>query len=351
MASTRCNQKKNLYSCGFGVAVLVGLFGACQDIESVKVIPDSSEGGPAASGSNHAGASGAAGTSNVDFPDASQAEDAMSDAPADVELPDLTHGLPGPRMVRVRTPDGDSYYIDSTEVTQSQYQAFLTDISTVDFQPELPAFCKENESYSPPLRPEGEPAGGVKYCPDNVFLPDTTPNLPMVCVDWCDAQAYCKWAGKRLCGRVGGGANDVSAALSDANKDEWYNACSNGGKTKYPYGDMFDRNRCNTSESKTGFDADGKSVLANAGSKMGCNGTTPPFNQIFDMSANVEEWEDACLPSPDIATVFSCGTRGSYYYYSPENNVQVEGCDVAALFTALIASSPVVGFRCCHDGP
>jgi hypothetical protein len=54
-----------------------------------------------------------------------------------------------------------------------------------------------------------------------------------VCVDWCDAHAYCKPVGKRLCGKIGGGPN-LYADYASASSSEWYRACSSGGSFTYP---------------------------------------------------------------------------------------------------------------------
>jgi Sulfatase-modifying factor enzyme 1 len=37
------------------------------------------------------------------------------------------------------------------------------------------------------------------------------PANPVACVDWCDAFAYCRSIGKRLCGAFGGGVHVASA--------------------------------------------------------------------------------------------------------------------------------------------
>ena len=334
---------------GLGLFLSFAMFTACQDLERIGVSPEPSSTGPAASTSSHAGAAGAAGSSNPDLPDASNADDARPDVPADVELPDLTVGLPGPKMVRIRAPNGQSYYIDSTEVSQGHYQKFLESVETAGFQPALPSFCDSNTSYRPPLREPGEQFNTFVHCPDGGFTPTDTPDLPMVCVDWCDAQAYCQWAGKRLCGQVGGGGVEVAGTnLVDPNVDQWYNACSNGGKTKFQTGDVFDAAKCNA-KNHVPAPAQLDDVLEDVGGSPLCTGAEPPFNRVYDLSGNVGEWEDACAPFPTSPVSYRCQIRG--YNGSTQEQDLILACNKGGMLTVSYSTSLDVGIRCCHDGP
>jgi len=116
--------------------------------------------------------------------------------------------LPGPPMI-----NAGGFCIDTTEVTQAQYKAFL-DAKGTDFSGQ-PSMCASRPYAS---------SGG----PGCVWSPSTTPNLPVMCIDWCQASAYCKWAGKRLCGKIGGGATPLSDFASTT-VDQWYKACTVNG--------------------------------------------------------------------------------------------------------------------------
>ncbi|NUQ74441.1 MAG: SUMF1/EgtB/PvdO family nonheme iron enzyme [Polyangiaceae bacterium] len=203
-----------------------------------------------------------------------------------------------------------AYCIDSTEVTRAQYSAFL------DTGPELnqPAPCDANDSFVPT----------VKWPP----LPPQK-DLPVVGVDFCDAAAFCAWAGKRLCGAVGGGTIDTAGA-DDPSKGQWINACGDGGAQKYPYGNEYDSGACN------GFDyGAGKPVkVQNAG---GCEGGIPG---IFDMSGNVREWEDACTGS-------DCRVRGGSFDSSGAADGELP-CG-GQMVLGRLESDEFTGFRCCRD--
>ena len=66
----------------------------------------------------------------------------------------------------------------------------------------------------------------------------------MVCVDWCDARAYCAGVRKRLCGKIGRGTN-ATTDYANAATSEWYRACSSSGVNAYPYGNTRDASACN----------------------------------------------------------------------------------------------------------
>jgi formylglycine-generating enzyme required for sulfatase activity len=238
-------------------------------------------------------------------------------------------------MVRVSSAQGVAYCIDSTEVTQAQYAAFVKASEGVKVGSEHPA-CSLNlySGYTPHV---GE--GG---CANEAFYtPETTPDASVGCVDWCDAFAYCKWAGKRLCGRVGGGAVKEGQE-NDAGESQWYNACSQGGKTKFPYGDTYDGSRCSGKDAVKGSTEEEKlAYLAKAGKD--CHGSVSPFDQLLDLSGNRGELEDACQGE---GPTDGCRVRGGAYGTGEEG---LSCATAEGFFSRTGDYSPQIGFRCCLD--
>jgi formylglycine-generating enzyme len=192
--------------------------------------------------------------------------------------------LAGPAMVAVPSPGGTEYCVDSTEVTMAQYQAFLD----ADPAVEQPAWCGDNATFAPLAEAQCEGAND----------PAARPDHPVSCVDACDAWAYCVWAGKHLCGRMGGGPlGTESGEENDASASEWYSACSGMGENDYAYGDSWEIDTCNAGPE------DFETVVppAEVASFPDCHGTDPPFDGIFDMSGNVSEWIDACDETGGVA--------------------------------------------------
>ena len=118
-----------------------------------------------------------------------------------------------------------------------------------------------------------------KHWPDGVCPPDKATH-PVVYVNWHDARAYAEWAGLHL--------------LSEA---QWEKAARGGlqipnpqnpgelvdnpnPRRRYPWGDEFDKSRCNTDESGTG---DTTPV-----GKYSPQGDSP--YGVTDMAGNVWEW-------------------------------------------------------------
>ncbi len=218
--------------------------------------------------------------------------------------------LPGPELVKIESASG-AYCIDTTEVSTAHYQAFF-DAQGSDAQAHID-------------RPG---CGGVM-----TLRPDVTAwpvrgaeDLPVVRVNWCQATAYCLWAGKRLCGKVGGGSL-VEEFLLDPSVSQWLNACSHGGTRPFPNGANYDATLCGPAPSPTFV------------TTRRCEGGFPG---LYDMGANVREWVDTC-PPPTNGN--SCFTQGAAFDALPPDEFR---CTESRPWTQT-SGADNIGFRCCKD--
>ncbi|MCS6898234.1 MAG: SUMF1/EgtB/PvdO family nonheme iron enzyme, partial [Myxococcales bacterium] len=223
----------------------------------------------------------------------------------------------GPTMVIAKSSQGVPFYIDSTEVTAAQYQQFLESNQPPQSVTGSPSVCTWNTSYWDDLQPPT--ANGF--------------DLPVVRVDWCDAFAYCQWAGKRLCGKVGGGPL-VAAEINDRAKSMWYAACRGPDDTTYPYGNVYSGSLCNGNDY-------GVKGLIPVGSATNCVGG---FDGIFDMSGNVQEWEDSCTGNDGASD--ACRVRGGFF---SSTQATALSCSASNTIVRNVKSSSGIGFRCCGD--
>ena len=211
---------------------------------------------------------------------------------------------------------GGGFCIDSTEVTQGQYRAWLATAPSVAAQT---AECAWNTSFSPP---DTCTASSV-VCP---WVTGACNNSPQVCVDWCDAQAYCKAVGKRLCGAIAGGP----AAYADLSTGQWRTAC--GGV--YPYGDQYVAHLCHDGGSQPIGTVD-------VGSSAGCV-VQYDGHPVYDMSGNAAEWEDACSATNGAAD--DCRVRGGSFW-DPADLLECESA--SSELHQRDSVDAYVGFRCC----
>lgn len=243
-------------------------------------------------------------SSSPDSLDAIESEPMIVRAPGQVPCPSG-----GVEMVRL--PEG--FCIDTMEVTRAQYREWLDTNPSVADQD---GACSDNGDFTPTCNW------------------DRDPDQPVVCVDWCDAKAYCEGVGKRLCGAIGGGPYDVDS-YADAATSEWFAACSSGGRYDYTYGDELDTTICR------GADAEDYTTwgLADVGSFAECHSPDADYAAVFDLSGHVAEWDDACNEQ-------GCRIRGGSYQHHAHGLRCAMG---ERLFWPRTRTVSAVGIRCCAD--
>jgi hypothetical protein len=185
-----------------------------------------------------------------------------------------------PKLVAV-----DTYCVDRTEVTMAQYEAFLD--AGVPLDAMAPG-CEAKVAYGfSPLPDGGKPAA------DTAAL-----------VDWCEADVYCRWAGKHLCGAIDGGTlrfenslqpdagNPDRPRIGDREQNAWLHACTGPTGSIYPYGNDFEPDAC----------VPGRPV-----GQPECQGGYPG---ISDFTTNME-WVDSCEDKGCMFMASPCRNYGS----------------------------------------
>lgn len=116
---------------------------------------------------------------------------------------------------------GYDYFIDVFPVTNRQYQEFIRDL----------------KDHEVPFRSEG---WAQPYNWDKVSrtFPEGMEDHPVVLVSYEDAVAYCKWRSEK-----------EGKEYRLPTEEEWEKAARGSDGREYPWGDEFDKNKCNTAES------------------------------------------------------------------------------------------------------
>jgi len=152
------------------------------------------------------------------------------------------------------------------------------------------------------------------FCIDEYEHPNQPGVLPSVNVSWEEAQQSCVKGGKRLC-----------------TEEEWEKACKGPGNARFPYGNDFDPNLCNTDDAQAR-----DRPLAEAGRFLQCRSAY----QVADLSGNVAEWTSSVFEN----TLASRTLKGGAFDQSRP----------AVRCSARLSAVPTerklnVGYRCCAD--
>jgi formylglycine-generating enzyme required for sulfatase activity len=227
----------------------------------------------------------------------------------------------------------ESFYIDKWEVTNAQYQRFLDWVDQHSDRtvrhPNQPAQKAHTPRYWKPFRPPLLRTTGMaklQHFEDETFR---HPDHPVVGVDWYDAYAYAKWAGKRL-----------------PTETEWEKAARGTDGRVWPWGNDWDFSKCNSGGYEWKGERDG--FIYTAPAKHYPGGLSPWG--CYNMAGNASEWtsevyggeEVAERAASDAQTVMVVKGGGSNSYPSAVRPAARKGYEKEFRYFSL-------GFRCAKD--
>jgi hypothetical protein len=125
-------------------------------------------------------------------------------------------------------------WIDRTEVTVSDYTEWLE-------KDPSPAWDATLCAWKGPSATPAQPSASCPIPADEQNPYD--PSLPIRCIDWCDASAFCSYYGERLCWS-GNNGTQVGTYPDLPEPDEWGGACSGLEDNLFPYGNTYEVQAC-----------------------------------------------------------------------------------------------------------